>query len=104
LLLFVARSTESELAKQVEFLKAEKHMLRKCLPKRVRLTSDEKKLLVKLGQAMGTGITALLSIVAYSTYRVGCLYSLQKRWEPCPGAPKARAAAPASQTIPGNSC
>src|SRR6266550_2457788 len=69
LLLLVARSTESELAKQVEYLKAENLMLRKRLPKRVRLTSDEKKLLVKLGQAIGTGITTLLSIVAYSTYR-----------------------------------
>ncbi len=69
LLLLVAKSTESELAKQVEYLKAENQMLRKHLPKRVRLSSDEKKLLVKLGQAIGTGITTLLSIVVYSTYR-----------------------------------
>ena len=59
----------SPLAKQVEYLKTENLMLRKRLPKRVRLTSDEKKLLVKLGQAIGTGIATLLSIVAYSTYR-----------------------------------
>jgi putative transposase len=64
-----ARSTESELAKQVEYLKAKNQMLRKRLPKRVRFTSDEKKLLIKLGQAIGTGITTPLSIVAYSTYR-----------------------------------
>ena len=37
LLLLIARSTESELAKQVEYLKAENQMLRKRITKRVML-------------------------------------------------------------------
>src|SRR5215213_3217786 len=53
LLMLLARSTDSQLARQVEFLHAENQMLRRRLQKRVRLTPDEKRLLVKLGQAIG---------------------------------------------------
>jgi putative transposase len=41
LLLLVARSTESELAKQVEFLKAENQILRKRLPRCLFLSLNE---------------------------------------------------------------
>jgi hypothetical protein len=41
LLLRVAGSTDSALAKQVEFLKAENQILRKRIPKRVVLTDDD---------------------------------------------------------------
>jgi putative transposase len=64
LLLLLASSTDSELAKQVEYLKAENQILRRLLDKRPYLVELDKRLLVKLGQAVGKGIKDLLSIVA----------------------------------------
>jgi putative transposase len=69
-LMLLAKSTDSQLARQVEFLHAENQMLRRRLTKRVRLTPDEKRLLVKLGQAIGgAAVRVLLSVVAYPTFR-----------------------------------
>src|SRR5688500_16330024 len=70
LLLLLACSTDSQLARHVEFLHAENQMLRRRLTKRLRLTLDEKRVLVKLGQAIGgKAVRVLLTVVAYSTYR-----------------------------------
>ncbi len=70
LLLLIANSTSSELAAQVQFLKAENALLRARLGQRVRLTDDEKRLLVQLGTAVGKGIKAVLTVVSYKTFRV----------------------------------
>jgi len=56
LLLLLANSTEGNLAKQVEYLKAENAMLRKRLPKWLQTTAEERALLIKLGEAVGPGI------------------------------------------------
>src|SRR5882762_1082456 len=69
LLLLLANSTEGNLAKQVEYLKAENAMLRKRLPKWLQTTAEERALLVKLGEAVGPGVAKLLSIVQYNCYR-----------------------------------
>ena len=69
LLNLISRSTDSELARQVEFLKAENTILRKRLGRSAVLTSEEKSLLVKLGEAIGAGIAALLTIVTYRTFQ-----------------------------------
>src|SRR5687767_8514610 len=84
LLLLIARSTDSELAKQVEYLKAENRMLRRRIKKRVFLKEDEKRLLVKLGLAVGKSVKALLTVCSYPTYRrwVG-LYAPEKAGTPC---------------------
>ena len=66
LLLLIARSTDGEMASQVEFLKAQNPMLRRRV-KRVQLEEAEKRLLVKRG--LGAAARAPLSVVAYSTYR-----------------------------------
>jgi putative transposase len=69
LLLLLASSTDSDLVKQVEYLKAENRILRRLVGKRPYLDEPDKRLLVKLGQAIGKGIKDLLSIVSYPTYR-----------------------------------
>jgi hypothetical protein len=48
LLLLLASSTDSNLAKQVEYLKAENQILRRHLGKRPYLDEPDKRLLVKL--------------------------------------------------------
>ncbi len=70
LLLLIANSTRSELAGQIEFLKAENAILRARLGRQVRLTGAEKQLLVRLGTAVGKGIKAVLTVVSYKTFRV----------------------------------
>jgi putative transposase len=65
----LAASTENQLIRQVEYLKAENQMLRKRVGKRVNLAADEKALLLKLGQAVGAGLRQLISIVCYETFR-----------------------------------
>jgi len=67
LLLLIARSTDSELAKQVEFLKAENQMLRRRLPKQVRPTPAEWALLLRLGR--GIGNAAVAALITITTYR-----------------------------------
>jgi len=69
LLLLLANSSDSQLAKQVEYLKAENAMLRKRLPKWLQTTAQERALLVKLGEAVGPGIRFLITIVQYNCYR-----------------------------------
>jgi putative transposase len=68
LLMLIARSCDSELARQVEFLKVQNEMLRRRV-KRVRLDAEERRLLVRLGVGLGHAARALLTVVAYSTYR-----------------------------------
>src|SRR3954452_24171183 len=68
LLLLIAKSTESQLAAQVEFLKAENRLLRKRLPKTIPLFEWERMLLVRLGGRVGSGVKALISVVSYHTY------------------------------------
>ena len=59
----LARATESELARYVEYLKAENRILRSKLPKRVVCTPAERQRLVKLGKPLGSAIKDLITIV-----------------------------------------
>ena len=70
LLFLLARSTEEELRKQNEFLKAENEMLRQRVPKKhIVLKQNEKERLMELGLALGPGIRHVITIIAYSTFR-----------------------------------
>jgi putative transposase len=69
LLTLLASLTRQELARQVTYLKAENRILRSKLPKRIELSNQERRRLVKHGKSLGARIKDLVSIVSYSTFR-----------------------------------
>lgn len=68
LLLLLARATEPELVRMVEYLKAENRILRDKLPKRITVTPAERSRLLKLGKRLGEVIKAVISVVHPSTF------------------------------------
>ena len=68
LLALIASATESELAKYVEYLKAENRILRARLPKQVHTRPEERLRLLKLGKAIGRAIEELITIVSPGTF------------------------------------
>ena len=68
LLALIASSTNSELAKQVEYLKQENKILRARLPKQVHTTFDERQTLIKFGKAIGRAIEELITIASPGTF------------------------------------
>lgn len=89
LLFVLVSATRNELARQVQFLRAENRMLRERLPERVRLTEPERRRLVRLGSALGLALREIISIVKYETFR---------RWK---RAMKSRKGAPKRNAGPG---
>jgi len=68
LIMVLARATECELARYVEYLKAENRILRDKLPKRVVCTPAERQRLVKLGKPLGSAIKDLITIVTSRSF------------------------------------
>jgi transposase InsO family protein len=70
LLFFLARCTENDLRRQIEFLKVENEMLRQRVPKqRIFLKKEERAKLIKLGKGIGPGVRHLVTIVHPRTYQ-----------------------------------
>jgi len=69
LLFILLSATHDELARQVQFLRAENRILRERVSARVRLTDHERRKLVTLGAPLGAAVRELLSIVAYATFQ-----------------------------------
>ncbi len=66
---FLATCREKELARQIEFQRAEMRMLRNRIPqKRIFLTPEEKQELLELGEPIGSGLKHLISIVSYGSF------------------------------------
>jgi putative transposase len=68
LLALIASSTESELAKYVEYLKEENRILRDRLPNEVHTRKSERERLLKLGKLIGRAIEELITIVTPATF------------------------------------
>jgi putative transposase len=68
LILMLASLGKSELARHVQYLKAENEILRAKLPKRVTMTPAERRRLLKLGQKIGPALKHLITIVTYRTF------------------------------------
>ncbi len=62
-------ATHRDLARQIQYLRAENRVLRARLPRRVRLEPSEKARLVRLGRPLGLALQSLTSIVRYDTFR-----------------------------------
>jgi putative transposase len=67
-LLMLAGATVKELARQVQFLKEEIHILRAHLPKKIVLTPQEKRRLLRFGKPLGKAINDLITIVSPRTF------------------------------------
>jgi len=68
LFVLLATATDRQLAKYVEYLKAENRVLRDRLPKRITLTPRERNRLVKAGRPLGSAIKDLITIVSPRTF------------------------------------
>lgn len=68
LLLLIARASEEELVRMVEFLKAENRMPRDRLPKRIELTTAERAKLLKLGARLGAALKEVITFVHPRTF------------------------------------
>jgi putative transposase len=67
LVLVIAQATDRELARMVEYLKAENRILRSKLPKRISVTPRDRQTLLKFGKKLGGKIRALITIVTPRT-------------------------------------
>jgi putative transposase len=61
-------ASDRELARMVEYLKAENRVLRDKLPRRITVTPTERARLVKLGRALGKSLKDLITIVSPRTF------------------------------------
>ncbi len=68
LLFLVATATHRELARQIQYLKAENEVLRARLPEHIRTTPAERAKLLKFGKPLGEAIKALITIVSPQTF------------------------------------
>jgi putative transposase len=66
--LLLASATDRQLAKYVEYLKAENRILRERLPRQIRLTVRERNRLIRLGRPLGSAINHLIGIVSARTF------------------------------------
>ena len=68
LLALIASSTESELAKYVQYLKEENKILRARIPEQIQTKPAEREKLLKFGSELGRAIEELMTIVTPATF------------------------------------
>jgi len=72
LLALIASATDRELAKYIQFLKAENKILRARLPDEIHTRPSERERLVRFGKALGRAIEELISIISPGTFYRWC--------------------------------
>ncbi len=82
-----AAATDSQLARMVEYLRAENRILRDRLPERLTVTARERARLVRLGTRMGPAIRDLITIV---TPRAFARWAAAERGQKTTARPAAR--------------
>jgi putative transposase len=65
--LLLATATDKALARQVQFLQPENHILRSKLPKRISVTPRERQRLLRFGKPLGAALRHLITIVSPRT-------------------------------------
>ena len=68
-LTLLGKMVQSDLVRQIQYLKVENQILRSKAGKIVTTTASEKRRLVKFGLPLGGKIKDVISIVSYSTFR-----------------------------------
>ncbi len=68
LFFIIAKSTHSEMARQIQYLKVENQILRARLPKYIQTTPTERFQLLKFGKPLGAAIKTLITIVHPRTF------------------------------------
>jgi putative transposase len=64
----LATATDKMLARYLQYLKSENHLLRAKLPKRISITPEERRRLLKFGIPVGPAIKDLITIVSPRTF------------------------------------
>jgi putative transposase len=64
----LATATDQALARYIQYLKEENQILRAKLPKRLTVTAQERRRLVKFGKPLGAAIKDLITIVSPRTF------------------------------------
>ncbi len=68
LMLVLATATDRELARMVQFLRAENQILYARLTERIAVTPKERRRLVRLGRGLGAKLRELITVVSYRTF------------------------------------
>ena len=68
LLALIASATDRELAKYVDYLKAENKILRARIPGQIHTRPAERERLLKFGKVLGKAIEELMTIVSPATF------------------------------------
>ena len=68
-LLAFGRSNHDQLIAQLQYLSIENQILRSKLPKRISLTHQERRRLIRFGKAVGPALRNIITIVQYSTFQ-----------------------------------
>ncbi len=72
LLALIASATNNELARYIEFLKAENKILRSRVPGQIHTKPEERSRLVKLGKSLGQAVEELITLVSPATFYRWC--------------------------------
>ena len=67
-LLLLASATDKQLVRYLQFLKAENRILRSKLPRRIPVSLQERRQLLKFGKPVGAAIKELITIVSPRTF------------------------------------